>query len=610
MSSGHDERRPLRLAPFLESLRVLLDGLSSEELARRLVSHARTLEPRDREGFLEIFTAPAVAGVGPVGPDRAAEGGTAVPGGRAAAADEVLLADIDALTEEARAGAFFEGWGWDDEIHDQRAWGDESWAPRMDSLFDRAGLALLAGDLELAAEAYRRLFRAFEIEEEEPVFPGASDPHDLLESDLTEAQARFARAIYETAPAGGRPSALLAEVRRTDHLIDWKVGLLRAMEDAREGSLPDFDGFLAGWIEALEGSEEETERPFGWEASRRRLLREAVRRRGGATGLAGLARRSGDPEAFLEWSEVAAREGDLAQAVEALGEGLDGVSKPHPRAGLADRLATVAGATAQWELALSSRRLAWRLEPTRRRLRDLAQVALDLFGADEDLERLMRAELRALQEGDYRAGSDCAGLLEVLAGELDVAERRLAAAPSVGWSSHDHPGGAVFPVLLVAGAGLHQPPEGTILAELWSHLDGSRREWWDSMKDQEEREALAAIGVASVAPPDLSDLVSALLLRRMPGDGQKRAFLETCRSVALGRARHIVSHKFRNAYDRAASAAAACAEGFALAGWPDEGRLLVEGLRQEFPRHSAFKRSLEAHEVRSSVLGALNPPHR
>lgn len=603
MASERDERRPLRLAPFLESLRERLDGLSSEELTRRLVSHARTLEPRDREGFLEIFSTPAVPAVGPGGAAEGGAGSSGVPGGRAATADEELLADIDALIEEARAGAFYEGWGWDDEIHDEWGWGDESWAPRMDSLFDRAGLALLEGDLELAAEAYRRLFRAFEIDEEEPAFPGASESYDLLESDLTEAQARYARAVYETAPSGGRPSALLAEVRRTEHLIDWKVGLLRAMEDAREGALPDFEGFLAGWIDALEGATEETDSLFDWESSRRTLLREAVRRQGGAAGLAGLARRSGDPKAFLEWSEMAAREGDLAQAVEALGEGLDGVSKPRPRAGLADRLATLAGATAQWELALSTRRLAWRLEPTRRRLRDLAQVALDLFGGDEELERLMRAELRALQEGDYRAGSDCAGLLEVLAGELDVAERRLAAAPSVGWSSHDHPGNAVFPVLLVAGAGLHQPPEGTVLAELWSHLDGSHREWWHSLKDQEEREALAAIGMTSVAPPELSDLVSALLLRRVAGDGQRRAFLETCRSVALGRVRHIVSNKFRKAYDRAASATVACAEGFALAGWPDEGRLLVEGLRQEFPRHSAFKRPLEAHEAHSSVLG-------
>lgn len=583
MASRFEERRPLRLAPFLVALRKRLDGLSRDELTGFLIDHARTLEPREREGFLAIFSAGSPESAPPASVGRRPDGP------REAASDEALLDDIDALAEELRAGEFFEGWGWDHEFHEERAWGDESWAPRMDALFDRAGLAVLEGDPELAAEAYRRLFRTFEIEDDEgPVFSGALPPDEMLETDLTEAQARFARVVYETTPPSRRPPALLAEVRRDHHLIDRSVGLLRAMEDAREAPLADLEEFLSGWIEALERSNEEVPYSFGWGASRRYLLREAVRWQAGASGLAGLARRSGDPEAFLEWAETAVLEDDLAGALGALAEGLDAVPDSRERSRIADRLASLAAMAARWELALCARRLAWRLEPTRRRLRDLAQGAFDGCGADEDLESLSRAELRALREGEYSAEDDCAGLLEILAGDLERAERRLAEAPVVGWSSSGHPGKALFPILLVAGAGAIGPPQGTILAELWDRLDAVPWAWSDMPE-------------TAPVPPALSDLVTSALLRRAAGDELRGSLLGTCRAAALGRARHIVSNTFRRAYDRAAAVAVACAEGFTMAGRPDQGRLVLETLREEFPRHSAFRRSLEEHERRSAL---------
>lgn len=148
------------------------------------------------------------------------------------------------------------------------------------------------------------------------------------------------------------------------------------------------------------------------------------------------------------------------------------------------------------------------------------------------------------------------------------------------------------------------PPGGTILAELWDELDGVRWSGWNPLEDEAVEWVGGTSERASTKPPALRDLVSAALLRSAADEERRKGLLGTCRAAALGRVRRIVSNTHRSAYDRAAAAAVACAEGFAFAGWSEKGRLLLAGLREEFPRHSAFKRSLADHEARSSLLGS------
>ena len=157
-------------------------------------------------------------------------------------------------------------------------------------------------------------------------------------------------------------------------------------------------------------------------------------------------------------------------------------------------------------------------------------------------------------------------------------------------------------------------PEGTVLAEHWARLERPAGrvsyEWLEDLddleadeRDEAEENAAGAAGRAERSEPlALSDLVTAALLQHPPDERLRSALLATSRDMALGRARHIVSHQFRGAYGRAAAVAAAAAEAYVLAGAEDEGHALVEGLRREFPRHSAFKRALAAHEDRSAVL--------
>ncbi len=66
--------------------------------------------------------------------------------------------NIDAFTQKVEGGEYCEGWGWDDDIFEERDWGDESWADKADDFFLETRELLLEGDYQQAKEAYKRLF--------------------------------------------------------------------------------------------------------------------------------------------------------------------------------------------------------------------------------------------------------------------------------------------------------------------------------------------------------------------------------------------------------------------------------------------------------------------
>ena len=126
------------LGPFLRTLEQRLEACSVEQTRAALLEHGRRLAPDKREAFLSIFPAP----------------GAESPTDRAADSGEELLVDIDNFVDRLASGVYYQDWGWDDDLDDERAWGDESWVEEMDYLFDAAGDAFIIGDIELARESY------------------------------------------------------------------------------------------------------------------------------------------------------------------------------------------------------------------------------------------------------------------------------------------------------------------------------------------------------------------------------------------------------------------------------------------------------------------------
>lgn len=135
--------------------------------------------PRERPPFLAIFE------------DLEQERDPRIPRW----AQSSLLAEIDAFVARLSSGAYFADWGWDDDLHDERAFGDESWVEEMDELFASASDVFLDGDMQLAREALGRLLKAFDLDEEGATFCGSESPEATVSTDVGEAKLRCLRAV-------------------------------------------------------------------------------------------------------------------------------------------------------------------------------------------------------------------------------------------------------------------------------------------------------------------------------------------------------------------------------------------------------------------------------
>jgi hypothetical protein len=320
-------RGSLGLGPFLNELESRLRALSAQEMSAALLAHAECLSARERASFLEIFALVEP----PSGGDEDSRGAT-VAGVSAGAAEGMLLADIKAFEGRLESGAYVEGWGWDEDLHDERSFGDESWADEMDDLLGGAETAFLDGDLDLARIAYEPLLKAFERHAEG--FCGPEEPERMLSTDVGEAKARYLRAVYETTPLSERPS-------------------LQPVVDARRAALPDLEAFLPAvrgdgsaslhrwpaWIARL-GSGIRGDSPAEvYARDAHGCARRAAQLRGGAAALADLAREPGscDAEIHRDWVDALIREGRGEEATAAAREALERLEpRGSLRAGIAE----------------------------------------------------------------------------------------------------------------------------------------------------------------------------------------------------------------------------------------------------------------------------------
>jgi Arc/MetJ-type ribon-helix-helix transcriptional regulator len=517
-----------------------------------LVAHAERLPARERKRFLDIFEAPFESCAEPAG------------------ADEPFLGEIDAFAARLRSGAYLEGWGWDPDLHDERAFGDESWADEMDWLFSGAADAFVAGDLTLAREAYGRLLSL--LQDEGDGFCGPDTPEEMLETDVGEAKARYLRALYETAPLPERPERLAEELARLAFV--GRGVTLRQIAEARRPALPDLDAFLPLWIERA-GADDR----LGVE-----LLIEAVELGRGSAGLAAVARERGvgQPEIFVAWADVLVGEGRLESAAAACREALAALEpEGETRAVIAERLAELAERQGHGETVLEGRRAGWRASPSRARLLAMVEAA----GALDRVAEVLGAEADALEQGVSAASPRLACELLLLSGRVAPALVLLEAAPPLGWSGPGHPGPVVVPYLLAAASCGGSPGRDTpLLAELFDGIDaggGGRR---------------------------LSVLLAERLASAPAGDAEQERWLTAVRSVVERRTAAIVEAQHRRAYERAATFVVACAEALALARGVPDGAAVVTEIRSRYPRHYAFRDELDRVTRRSPLLPP--PPRR
>jgi len=591
------------LGEFLDTLEARLRTLGAEGTITALLAHAQRLPATSRQEFLAIFGEPGIP--------------------KAAARDDGLLADIDAFAQRARDGEFdasHDGYNddWYDDYHDDEYRADAEWVQEADALFAAAGQVFLAGHLDQAREAYHRLFTLFR-----PSHQGGADLDTwmLATTDLAEAAARYLRCVYDTTPAPQRGPAVYQAYTALN--AGPQPPLLRDIATARRGDLPDLPAFLPSWIDALLA-----ETPALSTGQRRRLLTEATLMHRGVDGLADLAHRPGphQPGTYLDWIDALTDAGRIGHAADAAREALTITpAAPIHLAHAADRLAELATRLRDLSGAVEARRRAWRADPTRERL--IALVTTARVAGTED--RTLAAETRHARGRTDRLS----GELFLLAGRIDTAAAALTHAPSRGWSRPAHPGPVVLPYLLVAATAAAPPTADTQLGQLFAGIDtipeipiyhrldadhGMDEDDPDDPDDLDTEDVDVTDdepgGDTKDRPASLVALLTSQITQANTPAKRRRQWLAAAESVVARRVEAIVSNKNRGAYARAASLIVAYAEAQTITGTgTGNGHDYVAGMRQRYPRHTAFRAELDRATRASALAGqpvSHARPHR
>lgn len=621
MGSGRGVTRKLSVAEFLEALERRLGDMEPRQLRAALMRHAERLPPAERRAFLAIFETTRQRTT----PERGKQTG------RVARA-ETLLQDIDTLV-----GAFAQrGAGLTEEDEWEDAQDGEDWIQDdfdrpalpvgpLDALFKRTDEVFRGGDLSLAREAYRRLLRAVASAQ-----GGSVDEDDAegpeLQTDLSEARARYYRALYETTSLKERPAALLKAMEELQFVGTEPVGLPE-MIGARRAPLPDRGAFLEAWIALLGTAKAD---PYGFGPEIRRLLFQAVALHRGTDGLAELARRDGRrfPEAYRKWILALAEDRRLAEAILAAREALGALPPAgRVRAWVAEFLAGDAEKRRDTPALLDAQREAFRAAPDLARLSALCEAA----GPFEELEQIARAEASRLQplvkdqrkrwpldeEGAGPAeGRRLLAILHLLSGNLDQAISLAEKAPAIGWSGPDHPAPVVLPYLLVAATAGIELAAGTALADLWQEIDANSLPFsgWEFHLEASAFEAEEEAGLLADRSRLRPVLITPFLRRQIehhPLDPDRReSCLKAARRLARKRVETILKGKHRGAYERAARLVVAITEAYILAGDPAHGQEILRDTRDKYSRFSAFTGELDRIARRSPLLPSPPPKSR
>ena len=431
-----------------------------------------------------------------------------------------------------------------------------------------AGKAFLAGDHATARSVFEALLLPIAVADID------LGEHELIDEVLTvdahTCVAQYVTSVYTTTPVSQRAEAVLRameQVRGVSALLN----PIKEMEEVSAGVLPDLGAFLPLWATRL-GRFRPTKDE--WETDHERWLREAVFRVDGVAGLERIARKTKRPHACLAWCDALADAGRWPEALRAYDAAATLVGKSHWRGQLLDGSALAAQQLGRTDVP---RRLeaAWRGAPTLPRL-------LRWIAADGHTVATVRAKAKKALPRCPKAAGRQLGLLRVLVGDLDAAADALTKAPGLGWSSEDHPGHLVFPLLAVLLAtGAARKASDALLAE----LESAGRDVLAAFSDED------ANGKPKLATPSIVALIQDAGPSIKMADADRDVAITAMRVAAEKRVQGILGHSRRRHYGHAALLVASCLA-FAPTGREAELSSWYMELRQRYLRRSAFRQEL------------------
>ena len=563
----------LSLQAFWDAVEQRLAACSAEELRAVVRALARATPATEWQAFLN--TMQLMAETIPVVPP--------------APAPEALLVDIAALADALQAATEkAEGW---DEYHEEDSLGPyvEFVAP-LTALFDRAAAAFAAGNRTLARPAYHNLFATLTYEDD---YGRGLRAEHLPEVAVSEAGARYLRAVYETESPAHRPSGLFEAMLQVYAWLSDARPMLDDIIQISPQALPDQEQFFLDWIAFLH-TQSEPDADI-W-------LREAVRLSQGTAGLETLARTEGvqRPRAYLDWCAALAAEGNQHAVLAAAHEALRTLARPLPmRAAVADYLCsaathlhdTAALRLGRWEACIAKPTLArlldvWEVTPAgAERTRQMSQAAQHIQHTLSNPPDQVTTVWADAIETPVRPDKSVLAHAHLLAGDWDAAYRLAVPEQVLGWSSSHNAQGLVVSCCLVQMSGVlpgQLPPN---LTQLW-HWELQNSTGFVSWYGADAGEASLLVRLQHAYTECLPEVA----LTR----DQQAAFLAWCLDVVRRRVDAIVSNQHRGSYDRAALLLTSCTEVLRLLGKAQEARALLGDIRQQFQRHRAFQAELQA----------------
>lgn len=516
---------------------------------------------------------------------------------------DLLLEEIESFGERAENYEYTNGWGWDDEYRDERAWGDDSWVSDIDDLFEQIDELYQAAEYGIARKAYEKLLDIYFGGNEESQFSGY-DQDDMIKTDLEEVSQRYLRCIYLTEQPSSRAKALF------DAISMWSIYVgnlnINGMIQASLDTLPDLDQFGREWIDFLQSQKDSrvlTE-----------LLKEAVRLFEGTEGLERMARGKGRqfPGFFVEWLRVLKEKRSYAEMIDAATLALKTLPDTRSiRAKIADHLHYAANQLKQKDLSNLALKEALYSSPSLSRLLDLLDIAenikerIDLVnGALLRFESLEHRERKTRDvQGDWNQSPDLREsyvpenltlYAHLLKGDYVQVASVMAKSKLLGWHGGDAPNALIIPFFLYArwnrgkslAANLSRLWDGASMFDTF--LPGTHED------DSESKPEDAGTRFREY----LENLVKEIPIANKDLDN----YFLTAVKNAQKRIDAIVSEKHRKSYDEAAQLIMAIAETYWSNGKQIEGQRLIDYYREKYHRHSAFKNELVSAAKRSKIF--------
>ena len=573
--------KKLSLKEFVSELTARLDRFTHDELKTVILEHAASLLPKKRQTYMDIF-------VLPVKPEpekiQKAEG-------------DLLLREIEAFGKRAANHEYTDGWGWDNEYGEERAWGDDSWAPEVDDLFEQIGEFYEAGDYGLARQAYENLLDIYNGGNEEGQFSGY-DHDEMIETDIDEAALRYLRCIYLTEKPSSRPDALFDAISGLHYCHDNLN--IHGMINVSLEELPGLDEFGKEWAAFLKRQSD----------SRivSDLIKEGVRLFEGTKGLEILATEGGGqfPGSFTEWLEALKKEKKYEEMIRAATLGLEKLPEYLViRARIADYLHEAAGKLKREDMVERSLKEALYASPSLDRLLNFLDSAKNaemkralIDGALDRFHTIRKRESKSPQDlnrsPDHRENyvpGDLEMCCHLLKGDYFRVASLVAKSEPLGWSYGGNLNALAVSFFLYVRWNREKSLTAN-MAQLWQEATSFRTLSYNERED-----------CGSGDPGSrFQDYLENVLKEYTVSDRDRDKYFKDAEKTAQKRIDAIVGGKHRKSYWKTARLILAIAETYWSNNEQDKGQRLINQFREKYNRHSAFIRELRTMTDKSGLF--------